>query len=613
MIDARGRRAGHRPLHLGRDPAHPRHERLPQPDARRARGGLTDDLPPTRCPPSDWPSSSRSCPPPRTPRSAVRVATERAARVLEAEVAAVLDDRRRGQLGGFAFGRAPLDDLLAVVAPAAGLPLRRVPARGRCHTAVGAGLCRRHAAAVTCWWPAPATTASAVDEVSLLRGMARVLELTVATLRTFEAERRQAAENARLLDSLRERQRLLEQLSIIQRAITRRAPLQSILDAITAGAQELLRDEVAALHVLDPDDPGDDAAGVQHRPAGGAGPSAVADPVARRGRGRAARAAATTWSCATTRAGGPEPAIPELAAASVAGAMAAPGPRERRRRGQPGGRLVPARPASTASADRDVLSVFAEHVSLARHRRQDAGGDDAGLPRLADRAGQPRAVPRPAGPRAGPRRPGGRPGWRCSSSTSTGSRPSTTRSATPPATRCWSASPSGCAPACGTATPPPASAATSSRCCAEACDRGRGDRRSPSASSSGCGRRSSSTATRCSSTPASASPSTPAARPSATELIRDADLAMYQAKKKGKGRYEIFQPAAATRRSCATSTWRPAAPGGRPRRLRAALPADRAPGRRAGRRRGGAGALAATAHGEVSRRSSSSRWPRRPA
>src|SRR3712207_7865516 len=43
--------------------------------------------------------------------------------------------------------------------------------------------------------------------------------------------------------------------SVIQRAITRRAPLQHILDAITAGARDLLRDDAAGLYVMDPDNP----------------------------------------------------------------------------------------------------------------------------------------------------------------------------------------------------------------------------------------------------------------------------------------------------------------------------------------------------------------------
>ena len=58
-----------------------------------------------------------------------------------------------------------------------------------------------------------------IDERSLVRGMARVLELTLTMLRTLGAEHfmrqrsdRQAAENAQLLASLRQRQRLLEHL-----------------------------------------------------------------------------------------------------------------------------------------------------------------------------------------------------------------------------------------------------------------------------------------------------------------------------------------------------------------------------------------------------------------
>ncbi len=65
--------------------------------------------------------------------------------------------------------------------------------------------------------------------------MARVLSLTLRML---------------------ERQRLLERLSLIQRSIAHRAPLQEVLDAVTAGASELLGSEVAGLRLIDPTDPG---------------------------------------------------------------------------------------------------------------------------------------------------------------------------------------------------------------------------------------------------------------------------------------------------------------------------------------------------------------------
>ncbi|MFI7602599.1 putative bifunctional diguanylate cyclase/phosphodiesterase [Actinoplanes sp. NPDC049681] len=93
------------------------------------------------------------------------------------------------------------------------------------------------------------------EEICLLRGMARVLELSLQALHVIEAERRQALENGRLVDSLQERQRLFEHLSGIQRLIARRAPLQQILDQITSAAAELLGLEMASLNLLEKDDP----------------------------------------------------------------------------------------------------------------------------------------------------------------------------------------------------------------------------------------------------------------------------------------------------------------------------------------------------------------------
>ncbi|MEU7903968.1 EAL domain-containing protein [Actinoplanes sp. NPDC049118] len=93
------------------------------------------------------------------------------------------------------------------------------------------------------------------EDVCLLRGMARVLELSLRALHVIESERRQAQENGRLVDSLQERQRLFEHLTRIQRLIARRAPLQQILDAITSSAAELLGLELASLNLLERDDP----------------------------------------------------------------------------------------------------------------------------------------------------------------------------------------------------------------------------------------------------------------------------------------------------------------------------------------------------------------------
>lgn len=58
----------------------------------------------------------------------------------------------------------------------------------------------------------------------------------------------------RLLATLVERNELLHKLARIQRSISHRAPLQEVLDAITAGAGELMGDEVVGLRLLDPSD-----------------------------------------------------------------------------------------------------------------------------------------------------------------------------------------------------------------------------------------------------------------------------------------------------------------------------------------------------------------------
>ncbi|HWS34974.1 MAG TPA: EAL domain-containing protein [Actinoplanes sp.] len=79
------------------------------------------------------------------------------------------------------------------------------------------------------------------EEVCLLRGVARVLELSLEALH--------------LSDSLRRRQQLFGELSLIQRAIARREPLPEILNRVTTGAAELLGVDLAGLTVLENDEP----------------------------------------------------------------------------------------------------------------------------------------------------------------------------------------------------------------------------------------------------------------------------------------------------------------------------------------------------------------------
>ena len=181
-------------------------------------------------------------------KDAVADALERLAESFEADAGAFLHDDCVTASIGWADGCAPTAELLAAASSdASGIEVVGV---GQCETVVipvdrDAG---------TTLLLARARYKFTAEEVGLLRGMARVLALGLRLLGTVAAERRQVDANRDLVQSLRERQSLLERLARIQRDISSRAPLQDVLDAITAGAAELLGDEVAGLRLVDEKD-----------------------------------------------------------------------------------------------------------------------------------------------------------------------------------------------------------------------------------------------------------------------------------------------------------------------------------------------------------------------
>jgi diguanylate cyclase (GGDEF)-like protein len=190
-------------------------------------------------------------------QTAVHGAAERAAQALEAEVSAVMYGDQVAAAVGFPAGAVPAAELLAVADGKR--DWLDVPGLERCH-AFAASWNGSH--------PGHLIIARAGDDTfspeerSLVRGMARVLELTLTMLRTLRAEQEmrerselQAVENAMLAESLREQQRLLLHVSDIQRGISRRDPLQQILEAVTTAAQDLLGDEIIGLWVRDPETP----------------------------------------------------------------------------------------------------------------------------------------------------------------------------------------------------------------------------------------------------------------------------------------------------------------------------------------------------------------------
>jgi signal transduction histidine kinase len=140
--------------------------------------------------------------------SAALVAVERTAEALDAEVAAIVHDGAVVAAVGYPDGSAPLADLLAV-------------AHGEDSKLDIPGVGISQATAVPLEHPSGAAFILArsgsdrlvPEEASMLRGMARVTSMTMRMLRLLDDERaareeseRQAAENARLLEALTERQ-----------------------------------------------------------------------------------------------------------------------------------------------------------------------------------------------------------------------------------------------------------------------------------------------------------------------------------------------------------------------------------------------------------------------
>jgi diguanylate cyclase (GGDEF)-like protein len=184
-------------------------------------------------------------------------------------------------------------------------------------------------------------------EMGLLRGMARTLGLTLRTLRTVEV--------------LRERQRLLEGLSDIQRAIAQRAPLHDVLDKIVGLTAELLGDELPALFLRDPDDPETLVIGGSR----GIDPATLALIRRRRvGEGVGGRAVAEDRLIVVDDYAGEAAAIPHFVDDALQAAMAAPV----HENGQVVGALLVSswKRGRTYDADAQaLLTTIAQHASLA--------------------------------------------------------------------------------------------------------------------------------------------------------------------------------------------------------------------------------------------------------
>ena len=237
-------------------------------------------------------------------QTAVRAGVERVADALDADAVALMYGELLGYSVGWPLDRTPMQAMREVLTqdpddwPTLPIPgLGDVPV-----TSVEVGeqgdaylIVARHGEPLD------------AEEKGLLRAMARTLGL--------------AMRNHQVVAALRERQRLLEGLSEIQRAIAVREPLHQVLQTITELAQEILGDDQSALLLRDPADPE-----VLVAAASCGVPEEIYDRSLRRrvGDGVGGRAVVEDRLVVVERYGQSSEAMPLFADAGLTSAMAAP-------------------------------------------------------------------------------------------------------------------------------------------------------------------------------------------------------------------------------------------------------------------------------------------------
>jgi len=295
--------------------------------------------------------------------SALQGAVERVAEALEAEVAAVVLGHDILATVGFAAGDIPAQFLRTAVAMAPSII--ELPSLGFSRVSV-----------VTLDAPAggrllvarTGETGFTREEEVLLRAMGRGLSLTIRSLAALEEERElrarseaQAQENVRLVRQLQERQLLLERLAKIGQSISHRAPFGEVIQAIVHGASELVNTEIASFRLRDEADP--DRLVVLYQTGV---PQAVIDEMALEPASRGASGRSILKDRLVVIIDYPrnEGAVAALVRYGLQAAMAAPV----RENGRIVGSLtVGSREAGRTftQAEQDTLVAFAEHASLA--------------------------------------------------------------------------------------------------------------------------------------------------------------------------------------------------------------------------------------------------------
>ncbi|HEX6871046.1 MAG TPA: EAL domain-containing protein [Micromonosporaceae bacterium] len=183
--------------------------------------------------------------------SVLRAAVERVIESLDAEVGMVFGAGTAPVVVGLCSDAAARDELMAAAGD--GRPEVWLDDLGRCRIAVAAFDVGEESLRLLVARAGRAEFLPA--EMLLLRGMAWMLDLALRQLR--------------VVSLLNERQRVLEHLAQVQRSIANRVPLPEVFDKVTQSALSLVGSEAAVLHLLDRDELGIvavSAKGDQNRP-----------------------------------------------------------------------------------------------------------------------------------------------------------------------------------------------------------------------------------------------------------------------------------------------------------------------------------------------------------
>jgi diguanylate cyclase (GGDEF)-like protein len=177
--------------------------------------------------------------------AALRIAAERLAESVEAEVAAVIMDKRVVAQVGFPPRRWPRGLAERLIA---GDDVVEVAGLGPCRTAVAP-----LEGEPNCWLVVARAGDNGfnAEDRTLMRGMARILALSLRNLALLKRERAARRASQRQAADIRERQRLLESLGNVQRMIVDRAPQKSILDRLATDMSRFVGDPIAGIRVAD--------------------------------------------------------------------------------------------------------------------------------------------------------------------------------------------------------------------------------------------------------------------------------------------------------------------------------------------------------------------------